>query len=54
MPGWIRDRDGKHAGVLIVHAVEGDVAIGMEGGEAETAPLKQVLGNGDRNAWAVP
>ena len=50
MPGWIRDWDGKHAGVLIVHAVKGDAAIGMEGGEPETAPMEQILGNGDRNA----
>jgi len=45
------NREGKKAGVLVVHMNEIDALIWSKGRKAEPLPMKQVFRNGEGNPW---
>jgi hypothetical protein len=45
------NRDGKEAGVLVVHMDEIDALIRSKGREPESLPMDQILRNGEGNPW---
>ena len=52
LSAMIGNRDGKEAGVLVVHMDEIDALVRSKGREPESLPMEQILRNGEGDPWA--
>ncbi len=42
LPGWIRNGDGKEAGVFVIHVADFDTLIPAKGRESQALPVEEV------------
>ena len=53
LAGRVRDQHRKNAGVLVVHAIESNAMIGTKCRKPESAPVEQIVGDGDFDSRAT-
>ena len=53
LSAMIGNRNGKKAGVLVVHMDEIDAFVRSKGGEAESLPMEQIFRDGEGDPWPM-